>query len=308
MIPGIALIQVFLDGNLFALAIASFLLLSIGRSALQGDVKAMLAGQAAGLVVLLLWLAGSLGTGRIQDAGDLLEAVLRAAISAMFATGTAWLVLFPIVVTWSSKRRERAWTWLSSRFERRPRTFEPAGYLDYQSDPVWDHPVSSTAGSEDELPPSRDQQEQFLFELYLFYDRHRGVLQERFPEDLLKTRLESFVSEEATLETVRQRVESLRQVFQELVERSQTGEQPRDEFASAEEAVRHFQAERKRIMQMDVDEETLESLLVAFDEARDQALEAFIRSFNERGASHRPAAQAIEEPAGKAENVAGGQA
>lgn len=239
MIPGIALIQVFLDGNLFALALASFLLLSIGRSALQGNVKALLAGQAAGLVVLLLWLAGSIGTGRIQDAGDLLDAVLRAGISAMFAAGTAWLVLFPIVVAWSSERRERAWTWLSSCFERRPRAFEPAGYLDYQSDPVWDHPVSANAGAEDELPPSRDQQEQLLFELYLFYDRHRDVLQETFPEDLLKTRLESFLSEDVSLETVRQRVESLRQVFQELVERSQTRDEPRDEFASAEEAVRH---------------------------------------------------------------------
>lgn len=283
MILGLSIIRVFVEGNLFVLAIASYLVMAIGKGALQGEVKALLAGQAVGLSVLLIWLTGAIGSDAVQDAGDLLNHVCRAGIAAVFVTGTAWLVLFPIVVAWSSHRRARAWEWMTSYFEGRIR--KPAGYLDYQPDTIWDRrsppPEDTPESTVDLSDASPDERQQLLFELQLRYDIHCDVLKGAYPEERLKSRTEDYLNEAVPIQVVRERVAGIQNVFDALIRQAETVEETGN-FESVEEAVTHFQSERDRILQMDLDEETLESLLVSFEEARDIALEEFIKGLNKR--------------------------
>lgn len=265
------------EGDLFPLVAAVFLALIFAGQSIGREPTLRLRGHAVGLIAAVLWAICVLVSGTIRTASDFLwDVVVRGALVGGLVTAMAWVVLIGFEFLFPENTRTRTRELIQQLHWPRKK---PHGYLEYHE--AQEEEIEAEAEIEEE-PEDRGPQEreEMLFELKLFYDRHCDVLLTAFPESNLKKLRKTFLHDGLDVDSFRSRVEDVKSLLQARIDNAVDSE--RAGFETVEDAVSHFQAERERILQMDLDEETLESLLVSFDEARDMALEEFIKGFNKR--------------------------
>ena len=242
-------------------------------------------GLRLGLLVLIAWMVRRIALDGFQSVSVLTVSFIRGLAMAATVTCACWLV-FPVLdyfvdVLWRGPTRGiRRW-FSDLRRTHSARKVEMQRQLEKQRiraaaaehGPEEERLQRDLAQRQREQSKQQRQREQVRFETQLLYDQNRTALEQSFPEEKFNAYFTNFLTDELDPETFKSRSEQLTRMITERLQR----DSPAQQFDSLDDVIAHFDQKAALLTAAGLDEDTTETLRIAFENAKDQAIEEFLK-------------------------------
>ena len=281
-LDGIHLVE---QADLCTLSFGLLVLASVSHRVVYRRTELVQWGLRLGLLILIAWMMRRIVLDGFQDVGALTVSFVRGLAMATTVTCTCWLVL-PVldyfvdvlwrrpalgIRRWFSELRKTH----SARKVEMQRRFEEQGVRTAAAErsPAEDRMQQELLQRQREQKKQQRQREQVRFETQLLYDQNRTALEQSFPEEKFNAYFTTFLTDDLDPGTFKSRAEQLTRMITERLQH----DSPSQQFDTLDDVIAHFDQKAALLATAGLDEDTTETLKIAFAHAKDQAIEEFLK-------------------------------
>ena len=285
------LLWLFDEGSWLSLLAGGLILLFVSQQVVTGRRRAYQWGLRIGILSFICWYIRDLINYGLSDADQLVCTGFRALLVLLYGVSVTWLLLtvsdcvFGEVLGGISRRtsslvnraisgsrqqirsreearskRKRQALWLQQTPERERVDREQAARDEHQ------RRVSSNA---------QQQRAEMRYEVELLYDRRRTALSEKFPEERFREYFDAWLADHVDVCVYQQRAGMLTNMIEDLLD---VRDHENESLRSLEDIITCFDAEKRKLDNADLDDDTLEILHIQIDDERDQAFQQYFLS------------------------------
>ena len=269
------LIDIFEQGFMPSLLLGGVVLLMVSQKSIIDRPTVERWGLRIGVLGFLAWYVRDFLVNGLWGAEQFFLTGLRALLVLLYTTATAWLLLAItscgrglLASQFTSIDPIRGWR----KARRQARTARPSPVSEPILTPAEERERQrQEAGAEAaRLRRQREQAERdkIRYEVGLLYDRYRAELTDKLPQDRFDAYFATYLTPDLEPSVYTERAEKLKDMIRDRLNVQHRS--PAPQFDSVEDIIRYFTAKKASLLTLGLDQDTLETLEVTYDEMQDR--------------------------------------
>ena len=269
------LIDIFEQGFMPSLLLGGVVLLMVSQKSIIDRPAVERWGLRFGVLGFLGWYARDFLVNGLWGAEQFFLTGLRALLVLLYTTATAWLLL--AITSCGRGLLASQFTWIDPirgwrKARRQARTAPPLPVSEPILTPAEERERQrqEARAEADRLRRQREQAERdkIRYEVVLLYDRYRAELTDKLPQDRFDAYFATYLTPDLEPSVYTERAEKLKDMIRDRLNVQHRS--PAPQFDSVEDIIRYFTAKKASLLTLGLDQDTLETLEVTYDEMQDR--------------------------------------